>query len=305
MANIDCPICNAPADSTQIISDLHRFDCRVCGRFQITGTEIALLNASKPDRRIRAGLSAYVRQANRRGETPSDLIFNKDWRALAEAQLASTVGTKSRKLLEYYAEKSGGRLATNLTDISTHHDYPLFDVVEPDDVGFLINALVERGDLHRHTGVLRMTARGWEKLEPTGGGGVPGTCFVAMSFGDELTTAYTLGIEPAILDCGFSVVRLDRVEHADNINDRIIADIRRAQFVVAEFAKHPGGVYFEAGFAYGLGKLVIWTCRKDDFHQKVHFDTRPFNHILWDTEVELREKLTNRIRALVPNARMA
>jgi nucleoside 2-deoxyribosyltransferase len=68
-----------------------------------------------------------------------------------------------------------------------------------------------------------------------------------------------MAILPAVAtDCGFDVIRLDRVEHSENINDRILTDIRRAQFIVADFTFHPPGVYFEAGFALGLGKLVIW-----------------------------------------------
>jgi hypothetical protein len=96
------------------------------------------------------------------------------------------------------------------------------------------------------------------------------------------------------------------VEHAENINDRMLSDIRRAQFLVADFTHHRNGVYFEAGFGFGLGKTVIWTCRTGDFmHDKVHFDTRPYNHIVWSSFEELRAKLANRIRAVVPNARLA
>ena len=126
-----------------------------------------------------------------------------------------------------------------------------------------------------------------------------------MSFEPDLKPAYDLGIHPAVHDdCGIDDVRVDYVEHVENINDKILADIRRAQFVVADFTHHPKGVYFEAGFALGLGKLVIWTCRHDEFKpDKVHFDTRPFNHIVWTSAADLRVRLTNRIRALVSNAK--
>jgi nucleoside 2-deoxyribosyltransferase len=125
-----------------------------------------------------------------------------------------------------------------------------------------------------------------------------------MSFKEELNPAFDDGIRPAVADdCGFDIVRVDRVEHVENINDKIMADLRRAQFVVADFTRHPAGVYFEAGFALGLGRLVIWTCHRDDFHEKVHFDTRPYNHILWTEPAELRERLGTQIKALMPNPR--
>jgi hypothetical protein len=47
---------------------------------------------------------------------------------------------------------------------------------------------------------------------------------------------------------------VDRIEHNENINDKIIADLRACQFVVADFTGHKGGVYFEAGFRTRIRK---------------------------------------------------
>jgi nucleoside 2-deoxyribosyltransferase len=57
--------------------------------------------------------------------------------------------------------------------------------------------------------------------------------------------------------------QIDNVEHVNDINDEIIGQIRRSRFVVCDLTGYRGGVYFEAGFAYGLGLDVIYTCRKD------------------------------------------
>jgi hypothetical protein len=134
---------------------------------------------------------------------------------------------------------------------------------------------------------------------------VHGRCFVAMAFRDSLLEAYTEGIHAAIKkDCGFEAVRMLELEHNDKICDRIIVEIRKAQFVVADFTFHRGGVYFEAGFAHALGRPVIWTCRADGFDE-LHFDTRQFNHIAWNTPADLRLKLADRIRGTIPGARLA
>ncbi|MBZ0167218.1 MAG: nucleoside 2-deoxyribosyltransferase, partial [Candidatus Omnitrophica bacterium] len=58
------------------------------------------------------------------------------------------------------------------------------------------------------------------------------------------------------------------------------------------------GVYFEAGFAYGLGIPVIWCCREDNI-KKLHFDTRQYNHLLWSNAKELKNKLISRIKATI------
>ncbi len=132
--------------------------------------------------------------------------------------------------------------------------------------------------------------------------------FVAMWFDKALIgTAYKNGIEPAIQEAGFEPRIILNVEHNNKIDDEIIAEIRRSKFVIADFTcgfsedKQPiarGGVYYEAGFAQGLGLPVIWTCRSDIINH-VHFDTRQYNHIVWDTPDDLKTKLLNRIRATI------
>lgn len=126
--------------------------------------------------------------------------------------------------------------------------------------------------------------------------------FVAMWFNPTIQDAWEMGIAPAISDSGYEAMRIDRKEHNNRIDDEIIAEIRRSRFLVADFSQGEdgarGGVYYEAGFAHGLGIPVIFTCRQDDLNQ-VHFDTRQFNHIVWETAKDLKGKLVNRIAATI------
>lgn len=96
-------------------------------------------------------------------------------------------------------------------------------------------------------------------------------------------------------------VRIDRVHHNEKICDKIIAEIRTCQFLVADVTLQRAGVYFEAGFAIGLGRPVIWSCREDDL-KNVHFDTRQYNHIVWKEPTDLRIQLADRIKATIPGA---
>ncbi len=121
--------------------------------------------------------------------------------------------------------------------------------------------------------------------------------FVAMWFDDKVKAAFTSGIEPAIRGAGYEPVRVDRTDHTDKIDDRIIAEIRRSAFLVGDFTGHRGGVYYEAGFAHGLGRKVVFTCRADDL-KNLHFDVRQYNTISWNTPADLIAPLQNRILAL-------
>ena len=85
-----------------------------------------------------------------------------------------------------------------------------------------------------------------------------------MWFSEETRAAYEQGIEPAVSEAAFKPIRIDRKGHNNEIPDEKVAEIRDSQFVVADFTKQRPGVYYEAGFAMGLGRPVIWCCRKDD-----------------------------------------
>lgn len=174
-------------------------------------------------------------------------------------------------------------------------------------------------ELLREQGLLRpkprdqiaLTARGYERLEEVERGRLPSVRgFVAMWFDKSMDSAYQDGVEAAICDAGYEPIRIDKKEHVNKIDDEIIAEIRGSRFVVADItcalihhdgratAIHRGGVYYEAGFAQGLGNHVFWCCRVDCIDQ-VHFDTRQFAHIVWERPTDLRERLENRIVAVI------
>jgi hypothetical protein len=154
-----------------------------------------------------------------------------------------------------------------------------------------------------------LTSKGFEFLESLEFKGALTTqAFVAMWFDSSMDAAYQFGFERAIAEAGYRPLRIDRKDHSNKINDEIIGEVQRSRFVVADFtcsliaqeagdvAISRGGVYYEAGFTQGLGIPVSWTCREECI-KHVHFDTRQYNHIVWKTSDELREKHHNRIRA--------
>lgn len=160
------------------------------------------------------------------------------------------------------------------------------------------------------SGSVWLTLEGAEEVAAPVPASQSNQAFIAMWFSDETQPAFNDGIAPALNELGFDARRIDQKEHNNKIDDEIISEIRQSRFLVADFtcgttekggksiAVARGGVYFEAGFAMGLGIPVIWCCREDLISQ-VHFDTRQYNHITWNTPEELREKLKNRVGAVI------
>ena len=126
--------------------------------------------------------------------------------------------------------------------------------------------------------------------------------FVAMWFHDSMTEVYERGIELGIKDAGFKPLILNRKDHINRIEDEIIAEIRKSRFLVADFTHGTdgarGSVYYEAGFAHGLNIPVIFMCAKKSM-KTLHFDTSHYSHIDWETHQYLRERLKNRILAVI------
>lgn len=126
--------------------------------------------------------------------------------------------------------------------------------------------------------------------------------FVAMWFDVSMNSAFEDGIKPALEQCGYKPIRIDREDHNNKIDDQIIAEIKKARFLVADFTQGVsgarGGVYYEAGFAHGSNIPVIFTCRSNVL-KEVHFDTRQYNHIVWETPKELKDALALRIAATI------
>lgn len=113
--------------------------------------------------------------------------------------------------------------------------------------------------------MLVITLAGWERVEQLQRTNPQSRqAFVAMWFDGSMRDAYTLGFKPAIEASNyFTAVRVDTLEYNEGVDDRIIAEIRRSAFLVADFSGSRSGVYFEAGYALGLGLPVIWTCKED------------------------------------------
>lgn len=302
--NMDCFLCG-----TQAQAGANGFAitvmCPGCGRYVIDVRCAQMLKTSDPsdaggtDMKVRA--SWRVRQATDAGEELELTVLNFDQVADFDTL---PVSRRLFRFLELIALGSEG--PGDLIPFQTPEFRARLRCRTANEVEFLFHQLVGRGMLTKQpfveatgmpTGVTALTAKGWEAIEPAAGLGLPGICFVAMSFSPELNAAFDDGIRPAVeIDCGLKAVRVDRDEHNDAITDRILAGIRSAQVVIAEFTGQRQGVYFEAGFALGLGRTVIWTCKDDDF-DALHFDTRQYNHIKWTAPTDLRLKLAARLKA--------
>jgi endogenous inhibitor of DNA gyrase (YacG/DUF329 family) len=275
MGPVSCPVCGEPSYYSPTSSTINLWKCERCGGFEMTEFLEETKHVIADD--LRPYLSAATRQASERGRRLR--ITTTNFEEIADVHRRTRVSEKLDKLLEFLAEKT--KVPGGLHIVRFAYDYPVADARNREEFEAYLNYLVRRGTLEGGStgggpgeGIFVITIDGWRQLEPTlKPGGEPGRCFVASSLDDEMDEPYRNGIDPAVRACGYTPVWMKDVPENKGITDRILSEIRRAEFIVADFTGQRQSVYFEAGFARGLGREVIWCCRETDVND-LHFDTK-------------------------------
>jgi hypothetical protein len=136
--------------------------------------------------------------------------------------------------------------------------------------------------------VYGLTLEGWERYEAERRGQVAGRYgFIAMPFGVvELDKFVTTALKPIVKkEIGYDVVDMRDVARAGVIDNIMRAQIRDAAFVLADLTHDNAGAYWEAGYAEGLGKPVIYLCEHAKFNKvKPHFDTNHCTTVMWSID---------------------
>lgn len=321
-----CPLCRGAIEreyfpSMTNIDSADRIKCDNCGPFLLRQMDEVNAKYSEEDR-IRLGILLRERILN---ALPMPLlVFDPDYKL----DIPGSVPVYARDLLRtwpnsvperidrclvnlvnYGRETHGGSSSVGQT-IEIRGDRYFEFVLFAQDHGersYMINTLhdfgwVENAGSHSKAHVLRISPLGWEHYDELrrGRANVNNPAFVAMWFGgdhreEEMLSLFDNAIRPACMACGWRAKRVDTDEHNEPIVDKLVTDITAAPFVIAELTSNNEGVYYEAGFAKGLGKIVIYCCPEQG--KEPHFDVRAINQVRWKDKVDLRTKLEDRIRA--------
>ena len=130
--------------------------------------------------------------------------------------------------------------------------------------------------------------------------------FMAMEYNKEpLEGIVDKVFRDAVRQTGFDLFLLRDRPVAGLIDNRLRAEIQAARFLIADLTDRNPGAYWEAGYAEGLGKPVIYTCEKkvfEDSQRKPHFDTNHHQTVLWDAgePKTIARDLKATIRATLP-----
>ena len=220
---------------------------------------------------------------------------------------------QARNLIRYIGDQvlTSGKPISRLPKISTEIGAPSEEFLEQ-----LVEELCEHGiikitksdawpsNLTRFANV-NLTLDGWEQYraekheEATENYG-----FLAMQFDEsDLEDFVREVVKPTVKkNIGYELLDMRDVGKAGIIDNIMRVQIRDAKFVIADLTHDNNGAYWEAGYAEGLGRPVIYICEKEKFESDdgTHFDTNHCTTVFWskdrDNDEGFRQELTATLR---------
>jgi hypothetical protein len=123
----------------------------------------------------------------------------------------------------------------------------------------------------------------------------PGNVFIIMSFKREFRDVFA-SCKEVCREFKFEAERTDESPSRERIVPRIETGIRNSAFVIADVSDLTPNVFYELGFAKGLGKQVIVTAKKGT---PLPFDIGDVPAIFWEIQEDLKEGLRKCLHGLV------
>lgn len=313
-----CPFCNSDSQFSDI-GGYESYQCGKCGSFKITeeAKNIIVTELAKPK------INREVVSANIRGwlfehTVKKDINITQELATYLLLLKSPSVNEKSEKLMIWLEKQQ--KYAGDKIPVANTYDVEQEFISASWSLNKLECKFLLEEYLFKEKKFINLTQR-----EPQRGYGLECSItpsgysylaelnkmnhdsqlgFCAMWFDSALNQVWINAIEPAIQGAKYQAKRIDKHDHIEGVVDEILALIRRSRFIIADLTGNRGGVYYEAGFAKGLGIPVIFTCEKKQFNDskvKVHFDVQHFNILLWDYDNygEFKIKLQNRIGATI------
>jgi len=309
----NCPVCHSGLK--EVIGhydgkDAAFFSCPLCGEFVLSGPlveslPLILTNYKDASAKISHALRT-MQQVNKGAELNADTVNEILKRSLP------TPREQADLFIRWLAENIEGPGETLFVEPATHRSI----IGAKTDEGFslvlrhlfevgLVKGILDEAMGEPDKADVTLSFKGWDHYEELRRGGATyRKGFIAMKFGDTLLDKLLAEVlKPCAKQAGFELLRLDDTPKAGLIDDRLRVEIQSSDFLVADLTHDNAGAYWEAGYAEGLGKPVIYICEKEKFEAgKTHFDTNHHLTIIWDKDnlPKAGEDLKATIRATLP-----
>lgn len=301
--NTSCPICLSGDGYGCTVEpfgtkDASLFRCAVCGEFAVSRSALddyQQLRMPGMTRVKRAAISHQIRIGGARTSGPWMLTTYELESLIREGLPLPAPSQQAVNAIRYIGDRvteDGVPIEFLQPEFSAHIGSPSREfacnlVVELRDHGLTTGMFLTDINGPSHIQDLSLTLAGWDRYEAEQRGRISGNYgFIALKFGDPILDPIIRDfVKPALAEIGYEAVDLRDVSKAGIIDNLLRVQIRDAAFVLVDLTHENAGAYWEAGYAEGLGKPVLYICERTKFDEKkTHFDTNHCTTLLWHTE---------------------
>jgi hypothetical protein len=291
----NCPICGSQLTEAPVSNskgDRHDYNCPVCGLYEISGSaqSIAQFRIQK-DPELASMISQAIQD---RHEKESKPFVIANWiKSINSTEAILTPYEQARNLIlwigENYTSKPHEWISPSIVRMRD-----LIGTVQNDALNYVLGNLRQQQLMELkceettfgpiNVRGFRLSFDGWkyhDELKRTASDSK--LAFMAMPFNDPLLDRiYYEYLKPAVKQTGFELKRIDEEPPAGLIDNRLRLEISKSRFLIADLTNCNRGVYWEAGYAEGQNKPVIYTCEEAYFHKnRTHFDTNHCHTVTW------------------------
>ena len=314
MQEANCPVC----DHAGVVSHTgfdrkgtHQVQCPNCGEFFLSmeaNDDVPHLPQTTR-RKLERFLYETRDEADRlltSGDLPSDRWPGRMLSFRTAKELYEDDGSSLDKY-ENTIRRVGSQVQTFGHVFSLPKDRWLVPTMDDDEALSILHALMDEGYL---SGQKTLTREDSFSLTPLGlrhaaelasqARTDTDSVFIAACFSQELADARDT-LAGVVAELGYRARIVSREPHNELIDLKIYELIRESRFAVADLTCNRQSVYYEVGFAHGLGLEVVLTCKADsldnatDDFKRVHFDLNHRNILVWSNTTELAERLSAHI----------
>jgi len=314
----NCKIETAP------FHDAQRINCKDCYRFFINDS---VTKGSEADLRKRYGMIYEFLLKN--GDTKGTDLYLFFYQLPNDPKRDNPMYIDVSELMKNYPKNVGAKLDRILLNLAIKypnigddfrfeelpHGLLFLETCQETELCTLLEYMQDakfftvknEGSFHR----CKLTAKAWERINELGQRSDVNNkdVFVAMSFSDE-TSPTREAIRKAIENSTFSASFMDEIIHNKQIVPEMLRFIKESRFLIMDISDPNYGAYYEAGYAAGMGKEVIITCKEDIFNKKdygspleekafkPHFDIAQKQILRWKDEGDLTKQLEQWIKHL-------
>lgn len=300
-----CPVCHKTGIQQRRIANVDgaHIICKNCGEYQVPlPIQISPLASVEANSREAAILSHAIRRRTERGEQTK---LDKQWVSdVLKNESVPSPASQVDNLIQWLGHEHNRVGFNERHEISHRSHQAIIGSQYEKDVLYILSQACRSGFVEELDPgpSYRLTFEGWRAYEEMNRHSTESKrAFMAMGYGHaDVDTVFKDCFVPAVKKTGFTLWRLDQDPKAGVIDARMEVAIRTSRFVVADVTYGNRGAYWEAGFAEGMGKPVIYTCaaeKKGD----IHFDVSHRQYVEWDTDYDAAaERLKACIRATLP-----